>query len=97
MPVTIPSAITMPIEKVTSSDDAGPRLIVFRKKSWMSGATSTHGLPSLAPSNMTVPIITTSSPIVPASGTSCAAPLSGLRRPSRPSFTTTGESRENML
>ena len=93
----MPSAITIPIEKVASRDDAGPRLMVSMKKSWMSGAMSTQGLPSLAPSNITVPIITTSTAIVPGSGTSCAAPLSGLRSPSRPSFTTTGEMREKKL
>ena len=63
----------------------------------MSGAMSTHGLPSLAPSNITVPIITNSSAIVPGSGSSRATPDSGLRSPSRPSFTATGEIRENRL
>ena len=47
------------------------------KKSDMSGAMSTQGLPSAAPSNVTEPIITASSGTVPGSGFSAARPESG--------------------
>ena len=55
------------------------------KKFDMSGAMSTHGLPSAAPSKVTEPIITASSGTVPGSGSSAARPDSGRRTPmSRP-------------
>src|SRR5215207_6676942 len=92
----MPSAISMPNENVSSSDEAGPNPMSM-KRSWMSGAMSTQGLPSLAPSNITVPIITNSSAIVPGSGSSDVTPDSGLRQPSRPALTASGDSRENRL
>ena len=51
-------------------------------KNWpRSGAMSTHGLFSDAPSKLTEPIITASRGTVPASGGSFASPASGRRTP----------------